>query len=185
MKNFLRFLVLVTIIVLAIPASAGNWPHERDGFALGFNIGGGSATAKPDVGTESSGGGGAAAFRLGWAFSNQFLVGFESTSWFGNTDIDADLTLSSNKINFTWYPAATGWLLRGGFGWGTAEFKGVLLGKTFTVSETGGSFGLGAGHEWRLTRKFALGVALDYGTMELEDFRFDFVNFTAQLNWYF
>jgi hypothetical protein len=112
-------------------------------------------------------------------------VGLESTAWAGNTDLDADLTLSSYKLNFTWYPAAKGWFLRGGFGAGTAELKGELFGRTVTISDNGGSFGVGAGHEWRLTRKFALGAAVDYGTVDFDGAKFDFVNFTAQLNWYF
>jgi hypothetical protein len=38
----------LTIIVLAVPAVAETWHHERDGFVIGFNLGGGSATVKPD-----------------------------------------------------------------------------------------------------------------------------------------
>lgn len=185
MKHLIRTLIFLMMVAAAFPAAAESWPHERDGFVLGFNIGGGSATAKPNEGEESSGGGGAAAFRFGWAFSNQFLVGYEGTGWYGNTDLDADLNLNSNKLNFTWYPGARGWFLRTGFGWGSAELTGGLFGATVTVSESGGAFGLGGGHEWRLTRKFALGVAVDYNKVGLEDIDFDFVNFTAQLNWYF
>ena len=178
-------LVSILVLLLAAPAAAGSWPHERDGFMLGFNIGGGSATVKPDVGGDDSGGGAGASFRLGWAFSNQFLVGLESTAWAGETDFGEDLTLSSYKLNFTWYPAATGWFLRAGFGGGTAEVSGEAYGRTVTISDNGGSFGLGAGHEWRLTRKFALGAAADYCTIDLDGGNFDFFNFTAQLNWYF
>jgi hypothetical protein len=47
-----------------------------------------------------------------------------------------------------------------------------------------GFFGLGGGHEWRLTRTFALGPAIDYGAVGLDDWDFGFTNFTAQLNWY-
>ena len=185
MNHLIRTLVILTMVAVAIPAAAESWPHERDGFVIGFNMGGGSATAKPDVGEESSGGGGAGSFRLGWAFSNQFLVGYEGTAWFGNTDLDADLNLNSNKLNFTWYPGAKGWFLRAGFGWGSAELTGVLFGQTVTVSESGSAFGLGGGHEWRLTRKFALGAGVDFNSVGLEEFKFDFVNYTAQLNWYF
>jgi hypothetical protein len=185
MRNALRLLTLALVLTLALPAAAGEWSHERDGFYLGFNAGLGSARYKPDVGNEDDGGGGAGAFRLGWGFANQFLVGLESTAWTGSTDLDADLTLSTYKVNFTWYPAAKGWFVRMGLGGGTAELKGDVLGTTVTVEDNGGGFGLGAGHEWRLTRKFALGVAADWDMIDLDEEKFEYLNFTAQFNWYF
>lgn len=178
-------LFLLAFLLIALPSAAESWPHERDGFMLGFNFGGGSASVKSDDGEEDSAGGGAGSFRLAWAFSNQFLVGLESSAWVGETDLGEDLTLSSYLLNFTWYPGAKGWFLRAGFGGGTAEVSGDLLGAKVSVSKSGGSFGLGAGHEWRLTRKFALGAALDYATIDLDGGNFDYLNFTAQLNWYF
>ncbi len=177
------FIVLM-IILTAGPAAAGKWPHERDGFMLGFNLGGGSASVKSDDSESESDGGVAGSFRLGWAFSNQFLVGLESTAWIGSYE-SGDLTLSSYKLNFTWYPGATGWFARAGFGGGTAELSTDLLGPNVSVSESGGSFGVGGGHEWRLTRTFALGAAIDYSMIDLDHLDYDFVNFTAQLNWYF
>ena len=54
-----------------------------------------------------------------------------------------------------------------------------------SVSESGGSFGLGGGHEWRLTRKFALGAAVDWYNVDQDLGKYDIVNFTAQFNWYF
>jgi len=48
--------------------------------------------------------------------------------------------------------------------------------------DSGGSFGFGAGHEWRLTQKFALGAAVDFNTIDLDYGKFGFTNFTAQLN---
>lgn len=184
--NFPKYVVVaLAVILIAAPAGAGSWPNERDGFMLGFNIGGGSAKVKSDEGEESDAGGAAGSFRLAWAFSNQFLVGLESHAWVGESDFGDDLTLSSVLLNFTWYPGAKGWFLRAGFGSGTAEVTGELFGAKVSVSESGGSFGLGGGHEWRLTRKFALGAAVDYATIDLDGGSFDFVNFTAQLNWYF
>lgn len=185
MNPLKSLLLLMMVLIVAVPASAETWGHDRDGFVLGFNIGGGSSSFKPDDGLEESGGGGAGSFRVGWAFANQFLVGIESTAWVGDTDLGADITLYSNKVNFTWYPGAKGWLLRAGFGVGVAELSGVAFGKTITISDDGGSFGFGAGHEWRLTRTFALGVAADYCTVDLDEDKFDFLNFTAQFNWYF
>jgi len=181
--------LLALILALAAPASAGTWPHEREGFTIGFNVGGGSATAKPVQGEDSSGGGGFGAFRLGWALSNQFLLGLESSAWVGKADTvldpDADLTLTSYKLNFTWYPAAKGWFIRAGFGGGSAEVSSDIAGGTASFEETGGSFGFGAGHEWRLTREFALGVAAAFNPADLDENDFEFWGFSAQFNWYF
>ena len=189
MNRLSCLLALLILTALAAPASAGSWPHERDGFMLGFNLGAGSATAKPDVGESDTGGGVSGSFRAAWAFSDKFLVGLESTAWTGITDLSTDITLSSYKLNFTWYPAAKGWFVRGGFGAGTATISSGLFGPTVSITDSGGSFGLGAGHEWRLTRTFALGLAVDYSTIEMEEGSafsdFSFVNYTVQLNWYF
>ena len=185
MKIMKIILVALTVILMAAPASAGSWPNERDGFMIGFNLGGGNATVRPEGGAEYSEGGAAAAFRLGWAFNNQFVIGLESNAWAGQSDIGTDLTLSTYLLNFTWYPGAKGWFLRAGFGGGTREHSGTFAGQTVSISDSGGGFGLGAGHEWRLTRKFALGMAFDFVAMDLDEEDFDYLNFTVQFNWYF
>ena len=181
--------LLLLIAFMAAPAAAESWPHERDGFVIGFNVGGGGAKAKPVEGQESDGGGGFGGFRVGWALSNQFLLGFESGAWVGKAEnelgIDGDLTLSSYLLNFTWYPAAKGWFIRAGFGGGSSEYSTKINGLEVSVEDNGGAFGFGAGHEWRLTRKFALGVAVDYCTLDLDVDDFDFWGFSAQFNWYF
>jgi hypothetical protein len=182
-----RLLIVLLVLSLAVPATAGQWPHERDGFALGFNFGAGSASTSGE--DDDAGGGIAWSFRAGWAFDDQFLVGLENTSWFNDTFFGG-WTLSSYKLNFTWYPGAKGWFVRGGFGVGVAELSLInLFGSgSVDISESGGSFGLGAGHEWRLTRRFALGAAMDYYTIDLDNKdweSFNVLNFTAQFNWYF
>ena len=184
MKHVLRLGILLAALALAMPAAAGDWAHDREGFVIGFNIGGGTATASPDVGEDDSGGGGAGSFRLGWAFNNSFMLGLESTAWVGNTDVDADLTLSSAKLNLTWYPSAKGWFVRGGFGSGRAELNLKFFNPDVTIEDSGPSFGLGAGHEWRLTEKFSLGGAVDFDAVGLNYGDFSFTNFTVQFNWY-
>ena len=161
MKIVKYLLAVLAVVLITAPASAESWPHEREGFMIGFNIGGGSATTKPDEGADDSGGGGAGAFRLGWAFNDQFVLGFETNAWVGETDLNADLTLSTYLINFTWYPGAKGWFLRAGFGGGTAEVPGDIFDAKVTFTEDGGGVNLGAGHEWRRPWTFALGAAID------------------------
>ena len=67
MKQVLHWGILLAALSLAIPAAAGDWAHDREGFVIGFNMGGGTATASPKEGEDDSGGGGAGSFRLGWA----------------------------------------------------------------------------------------------------------------------
>ena len=176
-------LALVLVLTSAATAMAG-LPHERDGFVIGFNLGAGSARVHPDAGEEDNSGGGAGAFRLGWAFANQFMVSLEGTAWV-NSENEGDVTLSSSLIDFTWYPAASGFFLRAGLGGGTAEVTFPVVDGELTVSDSGGAFGIGGGHEWRLGGKFALGLALDYHTFSVDGGDFDFLNGTVQLNWYF
>lgn len=183
LRTTTAILILLLVLTTASSALAGR-PHERDGFVIGFNLGAGSARVHPDEGADDDSGGGAGAFRLGWAFADQFMVGLEGAAWVNNED-EGDVTLSSSLINFTWYPAASGFFLRAGLGGGKAEVTFPVGDGDLTVSDTGGAFGLGAGHEWRLGTKFALGGALDYHTFSLDGGDFDFLNVTVQLNWYF
>lgn len=176
-------LVLLLVLTTATAALAGR-PHERDGFVIGFNLGAGSARVHPDEGEDDDSGGAAAAFRLGWAFADQFMVGMESAAWVHSED-GGDVSLSSVQLAFTWYPAASGFFLRTGLGSGKYDITVDLGNQDLTFTDSGGSFSLGAGHEWRLGGKFALGAALDYHTFSVDGGDFDFLNGTVQLNWYF
>ncbi|MCP4573101.1 MAG: porin family protein [bacterium] len=176
--------VLFLIVLLFASTALAGRPHERDGFVIGFNLGGGTAQVKPDDAPKDDTGGGAGAFRLGWAFADQFMVGLESAAWVRSED-EWDVTLNSTLVNFTWYPAASGFFLRAGLGGGKAEATIDVGPLDLSASDTGGSYGVGLGHEWRLGEKFALGGALDYHEFEVDGGKFDFVNITAQFNWYF
>lgn len=183
-RKFCAVLAATMCLFLATAAFAGAHPHERDGFVIGFNLGLGSATVHPDQGSDESETGGGGAFRLGWAFQNQYMVGLDSGVWMKNED-GGDVTLSSYLACFTFYPSGGGFFVRGGAGAGKVEVTIDVGGPDLTVSESGGAFGLGAGHEWRLGQKFALGAAADYHRFSIDGGDFSFLNFTAQFNWYF
>jgi len=179
-----RLVPVCLVLLLVLPAAATAAPHERDGFVIGFNLGAGSGRVQPAGEAEEDGNGVGGAFRLGWAFDDRFLVGLESAAWW-HSEIVSDVTLSSILASFTWYPARSGFFLRAGVGVGKAEITVAFGPGELTAADSGGSFGLGAGHEWRLGSKFALGAALDYHTFAVDGGDFDFLNVTAQLNWYF
>ncbi len=164
---------------------SGSWAHVRRGICLGLNIGAGSASPMPYGGGGSSGGIGGT-LRAGIAVSNKFLLSFEPTFWIGNSgEKDVGFDLYSFRFVLTWYPRNTGFFIRGGLGSGSAELVYSMMS---AVSYDGSSQGLGFGHEWRLTRKFALGIALDYSRVDVEPImsqsEFRFTNLTLQLNWY-
>jgi hypothetical protein len=165
---------------------AGQYENERDGFVIGFNVGGGGAKFEqddPPIESDSTGGV-AAAFRLGWAFADEFMLGIDGHAW-RKEENGVDLTGTTSLICFTWYPSARGFFLRTGFGVGNVEFGLETTEGRLSVDDDGGAFGIGAGHEWRLASKFALGAAVDYNVIDLDGWKLKYFNVTAQFNWYF
>jgi len=177
--------VALLAFFIASTARAGSYPHERDGMILGFNLGGGSAgTSGSGVSTDRETGL-AGNFRVGYAFSPQVAAGLEGNMWTKNVDNET-LTFSVGAAALTYYPGATGFFVKGGIGVGSAEYSVDQGGTTLSVSDDGLGFLVGAGYEWRLGRKFALGPQFDYSYAKInDDFKINYFNFTMGLNWYF
>jgi hypothetical protein len=197
MRSRLAFasgVVAVGFLVLANPADAG-YPHDRNGFFLGFGLGGGSAEAEDQAGSSGSDGGVGANFRIGGAVTSQVTLGFETSAWvrreeflvLGQT-IDATTTLSVGTFGVTWYPSTTqGFYVKGGLGFGQAELDFESGGASLAYSENGFGFLAGVGWEWRLTEKFALGPQLTLANLSFDSDLIDratWTNLTCQLNWY-
>lgn len=186
--KILRLIALIAVLTLlpAGPARAA-WPHERDGILLGFNLGGGTAgvdfTGQDD--REGSIGG---SFRIGYAFTPQVAAGIEGTFWTKEVIDDVTWTFNVTTAALTYYPGAGGFYVRGGVGVGSMELEiDQGGGVSSKFSDDGFGFLLGAGYEWRLSRKFALGPAVDYSYARVNelDISLNYVNFTAGLTWYF
>ena len=178
-------LAAVAVLATASSAQAGKWPHERDGFVLGFNLGGGTAGVNFTGVDSDREGGFAGAGRVGYAFTPELAVGLEGNFWTKEVDNET-WSFDVGAASLTYYPGAKGFFVRGGVGVGTMEFQTESNGVTFTASDDGFGFLVGAGYEWRLTRKFALGPEVDYSYGKVnDDVSFNMVNFTAGLNWYF
>ena len=100
-------------------------PHDRNGFMIGFGIGGGSASVEVGSGRE---GGGSGNFRIGYAVRPDLVIHYEGAGWtrtFNNT-IFGDVTwrLSTSTVALTYYPQAAGGLFfRGGVGVGVADVE--------------------------------------------------------------
>lgn len=166
-------------------AHAGAWPHERDGFILGFNLGAGSAginLGNVDSDRES---GLAGNGRVGYALSPEFALGLEGNFW--TREVDGETwTFRVGAITATYYPGAKNFYVRGGLGGGSMEYSVDSGGFTLTASDEGFGFLLATGYEWRLTRRFALGPQIEYSYGNIDDdLSMNYVNFTAGLNWYF
>lgn len=188
-------LILVLLATLATTSRAGEFPHERKGLVLGFNLGGGSAALHYErFGIEVEheienvlGGGG----RIGYGLSDHVVLSLEGHG-FGKTNSEADVQAVMTLVTVTWYPGGGGFFLRAGGGGGAANVK--LLGPPAPVDwserESEGAVGVGLGYEWRLGRQFALGLALDARAMTFEDlplFQETVLGrgtASLQLNWY-
>lgn len=177
--------VALLTLLSATAASAGSYPHERDGMILGFNLGGGSAGETVTGFDSNREGGFAGNFRVAYAFSPQLAAGLEGNLWSKSKD-NKTWTYSVGGPALTYYPGATGFFIRGGIGVGTADFSVDNGGTTLSVSDDGFGFLLGTGYEWRLGQKFALGPQFDYAHAKVnDDFSMNYFNFTMGLNWYF
>jgi len=199
-------IVLVTLNATLGPARAqGDGPvHARQGFMIGLGLGGGSAVEDIDGGPDQDrAGGGAAAFRLGFGVSPSLVIGLESTAWlrqdddqlFGET-VDVTTTLTTSGVALTWFPAPEGgFFVRGGLGFGRVAVELERGNVKAEASESGFGILFGIGHEWRLTRSFALGIEgdfavfgisdLDVGEDETADVSYNYANLNLTGTWYF
>jgi hypothetical protein len=180
-----NWLVFVLALLLPAIASAGSWPHERDGIVLGFNLGGGSAAVTVLGANSDREGGAGGAGRIGYAFHSGLALGLEGNVW--TKDVDGETwTFSVGGPTATYYPGGGAFFVRGGVGVGTIEYTIDSGPFTLTASDDGFGFLLGTGYEWRLTRKFALGPELNYAYGKVnDDLSFNYINATVGLNWYF
>jgi len=167
-------LILILLAALAGGARAGEFPHDRKGLVLGFNLGGGSAKleyerlgVKVESEVENMFGG---IGRIGFGVSDHVVFSLEGHG-FGKTNAEADVQGVMTLVTVTWHPGGGGFFLRGGVGGGAANVK--LIGPPSPVNwserEAEGAGGLGLGYEWRPGyRETVLGSGI----------------FSLQLNWY-
>jgi hypothetical protein len=195
MKGFLSAIAVLAMCfaVGAGPAHAGTYPHERNGFFIGFGLGWGNAgldlNGVDNLDRQNSGSGN---FRFGWAVSENLTLGLESSSWVKQWDIQGtglDLKLTGTVTTFavTYFPQNMGLYLRGGLGFsdGIVEVSGG--GSSINQTETGLGLLGAVGYEWRLTQKFALGPQVEWAYLGIDSDAIksaDFVAFNAQATWY-
>lgn len=172
-------------LVFATPAFAGTHPHDRNGFMIGFGVGGGGQ-GREDV--DEREGSVIGNFRIGYAVQPDLVVHFEGTAWTKTFDSfagDRTWTFSTAAAAATWFPGNVGAFVRGGVGVGTASVEQETGGFRVTYDETGFGVLAGAGYEWRLTPKFALGPHVEFSWMDLDSIgSADMVGGALDFNWY-
>ena len=160
---------LAVATMFAPPAQAGDHPHDRNGFMIGFSLGGGSQGIEDSDEREGSGTGN---FRIGGAIRQDLVIAFEGQGWSKTIEDplgDFIWTFSTATAAITVYPGGGGGFLRGGVGVGTASVEFDGGGFNVTADESGLAVLAAGGYEWRLTRKFALGPHAEFVWMDLDE----------------
>lgn len=187
----------VLLTITAVRADA-RYPHERNGFLIGFNLGIGSAEVEwkgegVNLSSDEREGGGAGNFRVGYAVRPDLALALEVTAWSRTYDIEPgdDATVNFSVVGpaLTWYPQGGGFFLRGTIGVGRVSVEVDTGPVTVSADDGGLGVALALGYEWRLTQKFALGIEVDGGSIDAGevdggDLTANFANLTAAFNWY-
>jgi len=179
-------MILCALMIVPAYAFAGSHPQSRNGFFIGFGLGGGNAGIKNGDNRKT---GGAGIFRIGYAVKEDLVFGLESSGWTkSETDMGVDLTLTFSVATFgvTYYPGNQGLYIKGGIGFASSSWEAAMGNAKATYSDHG--FGLlgGAGYEFRLTDKFALGPEVDFAYLNVGGVveSANFVSGHLMLNWY-
>jgi len=157
-----------TILCAAASVQATTHPHDRNGFVIGFSLGGGSAGIKDG---DSREGGGTGNFRIGYAVRPDLVLHFEGTGWtrtFAEPIGDVTWTFSTYGASATYYVPNSGAFIRGGIGAGVANVELASGGVKVSADETGLGLVVAGGYEWRLTQKFALGPQVEFTYQDLD-----------------
>ncbi|MEE9271122.1 MAG: outer membrane beta-barrel protein [Candidatus Krumholzibacteria bacterium] len=189
--GFLSLCLFVCLAAVEV-AHTKTYPHLRDGFFAGVGLGFGNAGADislvENLDRESDGIGN---FVFGWAVAQQLGLALEINAWQsqfrGDVFRDVTWTFSLSTITATYFPSDIGFFLRGGFGVGTSSVE--LTQGVVPVSETkaGPGFLAGAGYEWRVTEKMAIGPQVEFAYLNIEGEiteEVDFFAVTAHATWY-
>ena len=179
------------ILLVALPwalglsaGPAGAHPSDRNGFMVGFGLGGaslgfGRSYSSPLVGAVRGRSGGVTGnLRIGYAVRPDLVVHLESNAWikhYAEVRVVAPYYTSYSAARITLYSAwmaaatyyvpRTGVFLRGGAGIGRAE--SYLTKRNEIYGNVGVALLAASGWEWRLTKRFALAPQIEYTYIDL------------------
>lgn len=173
--------VAVCLVALANPPSvaAQPHPHDRNGWTLGFNLGGGSAGVTIDDQSSDREGGTTGNLRVGYAVNPTTVLALESTVWL-KEESGVTLTFGVTGPSVTFFPSA-GFYLRGGAGLASVRVSQDGA----SASESGFGLLIAGGNEFRVARTFAIGPQVEYVWMNIEEgFSANYFSITGEFTWY-
>ncbi len=199
MKILFKGLALAAFMLLICNAAfAGLKPATHSGFYVGFGPGWGSLKLELDDNNDNvsflsdAESGGAGDFRAGAALSNKLLIGVEANSWVKNYDVeslgntyDAKITISNIAIALTYYPSEQ-FFIKGGPALADAKLEFEVPQAVFSgIAKDGGAgLMLGAGGEFRLTRRFAIVPSAQWMFQQFDDYKINFFSITLGVGWF-
>jgi hypothetical protein len=148
MRRLVTTVGLLLAALVAVPQVAhAQATPARDGFFIGFGLGGGSFGCS-GCGDRQSGVGGH--LKLGTTLNPQLLLGVESSAW-TKEEGGARMTHANLSAMVQFYPAATsGFFVRGGLGFSRLEVSASEGGFSFSAGQTGPGLTAGLGYDIRV-----------------------------------
>jgi len=174
----------VLVAFTSSPAAAESDAQIRQGWLVGLSAGGGSAQTTSNAGNSDREAGIAGSVRVGYAFTPTLSLDLSSNAW-GKDKSGTTVTFSFAGPMLSFYPGATGLVLRGGVGVGTTTNSTTFGNTTISSHESGVGVSVGAGYEFRVTRRFALGPQVDFTWTDQDGYNTNHVNGSLGASWYF
>ena len=182
MRRISLRITLLILLIAACPATvlADLGGHDRDGVVVGFEMGHGwnsvqmtsSDFGELDTGDLSTFTG---AFRVGWARSDN-LVGFIGISGWKRSFSQGLVPSTATNLNFLvelhYFPRGEGFWVKGGVGSGSLDLwvNAPVEANRIDIKESGFTYTLGAGYEFRVSEQVAFGLCYDYTNINMGDF---------------
>lgn len=133
---------------------------RRQGFWIGFGLGGGVNTSEGLDDDRRAGG--SVFVRLGGTVSPHVLLGGEAIGW-GRSEDGATLTRGNTTFTAMFYPSPSGgFFLKGGIGGSFVSVSTQVLGTTVTATENGFGATAGLGYDARLSDNWSITPGIDF-----------------------
>ncbi|MCK4678527.1 MAG: porin family protein [Bacteroidales bacterium] len=171
--------------------------HIRDGWMIGFSVGHGfGKSINPSGNKFLNNGGTSVGIRFGRMINPHFLINAEMDGWICTEEelsTETKYSLTNYILACTYYPGDPktmfgGFYLRGGIGSALATVE-LSDNNSNEINENGFGFLLGAGYEFRISRKFALGIGSGYNKLFINGDTYfksaQFIPILIDFNWYF
>ena len=176
--------ILLALVVSISPPLNAQAP-ARDGFFIGFGVGGGSIGFEGDSEREV---GGAGYFKIGGALSDKVLLGAEGVGWskeMGEEGVSGTVTSSNLNVVVYVYPdPAGGFFLKGGPGFAMLSAEAKFGDITFSETDNGFGFTLGAGYDIGFGGRFSLTPHADFDYGGFADSSINLIRIGLGFNWY-